>query len=169
MSENETNWNQDQPIVLYLREVLPAVFPILLEDGHGLHRSGIGGYIRRRTHFNTRSAHSEGRAADIYLSAGDPYELSVANLLFRMFINHATELGVDNVIWNRQIWSQADGGPRPYLHDPSHRIHIHVEFTRDGSQRRPASLRRFVEAVAAAVPIECPDPVGYHPHACIPR
>jgi hypothetical protein len=90
---------------------------------------------------NVRSAHAEGRALDIGLRADLPAEKFVGDQLFRTLIDSARRSGIDNVIWNRQIWSISLGGPRPWIgHYKSgalknpHTDHLHVEWTRDGSQ-----------------------------------
>lgn len=62
--------------------------------------------------------------------------------LLHALIRAAHKSGVDNISWNRQIWSVSKGGPRPWTgtyqngapKNP-HMDHIHVEWTRDGSQR----------------------------------
>ncbi|MFT7372527.1 MAG: hypothetical protein ACI9T9_001214 [Oleiphilaceae bacterium] len=146
------NWNRNQPIILHLRSVLPRVFPVLTEPGHGLHSSGIGGYIARTTRSGNFSAHSEGRAADIFLNANDHYEAAVGCGLVKMFRLYATELGVHNVIWDRRIWS-VSRGERQYT-GSSHRNHIHVEFTRDGSQLRPVMLSVRLNIVLSGLSME---------------
>jgi hypothetical protein len=90
---------------------------------------------------NVKSAHAEGRALDIGVRADRPGERLIGDLLFKAFIASAAKSGIDNVIWNRQIWSVQHGGPRPFVgyyphggpRNP-HTDHIHVEWTRDGSQ-----------------------------------
>ena len=147
------NWNQDQPIIHHLRDVLPIVFPVLKEPGHGLHATGIGGYVNRTQRNSTStSSHSEGRGADIFLNVNNPYEKAIGDGLSRMFQDYSWELGVDNVIWNYEIWSIARGGPR-YCRKP-HTNHVHVEFTEAGSQIRPYMLRDFAVNVLNALPIE---------------
>jgi hypothetical protein len=56
--------------------------------------------------------------------------------LFSILLQVASETGIDNVIWNRQIWSvgRANEGIREYTGRSAHTDHIHVEFTREGSQ-----------------------------------
>jgi len=147
---NNVNWNRNQPIILCLREVLPRVFPVLhtrVGVRRVVHRSGIGGYVNRTTVTGSPSAHSQGRAADIFLDANNPTEKQVADNLFYMFRTFALELGVDHVIWNRQIWSNTRGGPRVYSNSP-HTNHVHVAFTRAGSQLRPPSLEMRLRNLA---------------------
>jgi hypothetical protein len=90
---------------------------------------------------NIKSAHAEGRALDIGLRADLPGEKVIGDQLFRLLIESARKSGIDNIIWNRQIWSVSLGGPRPWVgHYKSgaaknpHTDHLHVEWARDGSQ-----------------------------------
>jgi hypothetical protein len=82
-----------------------------------------------------RSLHAEGRALDIRLNALKPDEKRIADGLLNIFIECASELDAQEIIWNRQIWSQG----RPFLHLyvglKPHVDHIHLGFTREGSQR----------------------------------
>jgi hypothetical protein len=132
------NWNQDQPIVTFLRRWVPTIFPVV--HHHHPQGRGVGGYKPRRTAMGTFSFHSEGRAADIYVNAGDSMERQIGDGLFSLFIKWYTSLDVDHVIWRRQIWSAANGGPRPYPGVDAHTDHVHVAFTRAGSQRQPPFL-----------------------------
>ena len=97
------------------------------------------------------SAHSEGRAADIYLRASYLPEKRAGDLLFRAFSRSAARLGVDHVIWNGQIWSASRGGPRHLPKDRNqHRDHVHVAFTRIGSQGNAATLGPFLRSLRPA-------------------
>ena len=126
-----TDWRRNQPIILHLRRWVPQAFPEVRR---------IGGYNNRRTRRGGFSAHSEGRAADIHLFANVPIEKRIGDGLFQMFQDYQQELGVDHVIWDRQIWSVAEGGPREYQGGSPHRDHVHVAFTRTGSQLQPSIL-----------------------------
>ena len=121
------NWNQPQPAPLALWTLVHTNFP---------QTRFLGIYNRRNVAgTNTPSAHAEGRALDIGLLASRPGEKLLGDQLFGLLIRDAAELGLDHVIWNRQIWSTARGGPRPYTGFSPHTDHIHVAFTREGSQR----------------------------------
>ncbi|MEZ5063704.1 MAG: hypothetical protein R3B81_03165 [bacterium] len=139
-------WKQDQPILLLLRVALVEQFPFLTRLGYSTHWSGIGGFVDRTTRSGGPSAHAEGRAADIYLSAFEPYEKMLGDGLLRLFGSNLTPLGVDHVIWNRQIWSAEKGGPRRYENKKNgpHTDHVHVAFTRAGSQKQPPLLSKLV-------------------------
>lgn len=99
----------------------------------------------------TFSMHSEGRAADIYLEAGDATQLQIGDGLFEVFRRWHRNLGVDHVIWNRQIWSEENGGPRPYTGTHPHRDHVHVAFTRAASQVQPTFLIPLLDGVCLDV------------------
>jgi hypothetical protein len=143
------NWNQDQPIVKYLRRWVPAIFPVIHQN-HPPGR-GVGGYVARATAMGTPSAHAEGRAADIYLDANDVTQRQIGDGLFELFKTWHMELGVDNVIWNRQIWSVARGGPRHYTGTSPHTNHVHVEFTHAGSQLQPSILIPLLDGLCLDV------------------
>ena len=86
-----------------------------------------------------------------------PDEKLIADQLFRIFIVSAYDTGIDNVIWNRRIWSRARG-EHDYHGENAHTDHIHVEFTRPGSQLsfwhmldlRIAQLRTGLEELSRA-------------------
>ncbi len=138
---SKIHWNKNQPMVLYLRRWLPIYLPRVRK---------VGGYVNRTTDVGTFSAHSEGRAADIYLDAGDPLDRQVGDALFLLFQEYAAELGVDHTIWNREQWSVDRGGPRPYPKGRNpHTNHVHVAFTREGSQEEPALLLYLLGKVSA--------------------
>jgi hypothetical protein len=83
---------------------------------------------------NTPSLHAEGRALDIGLRVHDPSEKVIADRLFDIFVDLADQLGLQEIIWNPQIWSIARPSVHRYVgHDP-HTGHIHVGFTRAASQ-----------------------------------
>lgn len=132
-------FNHDQPIVRFLRRWLPATLPLIHH---------VGGYANRTTETGAFSFHSEGRAADIHLRAANPTEQRVGDSLFQLFIDHAQDFGVDHVIWNRQIWSSDRGGPRPWpAHRNPHTDHVHVAFSRAGSQRIPPYLVPLLDSI----------------------
>jgi hypothetical protein len=133
MATHNVNWNQDQPAPKQAIRFIHANFPQV---------KNLGIYVCRNVKgTNARSSHAEGRALDIGLRAGFPAERLIGDQLFRAIIASATRSGIDNVIWNRQIWSVSHPRPRPFVgtypngapKNP-HTDHIHVEWTRDGSQ-----------------------------------
>jgi hypothetical protein len=131
---NKIDWSHNQPAPTHAIRMIHANFPQV---------KNLGIYVCRNIKgTTTKSAHAEGRALDIGLNAHRPAEMVVGDAIFHALIRAAHKSGIDNVIWNHQIWSVANGGPRPWggkysngaLKNP-HTDHVHVEWTRDGSQR----------------------------------
>lgn len=138
------NWNKDQPAPKQAIGVIHANFPQV---------RNLGIYVCRNVKgTDIKSPHSQGRALDIGLRADLPAERALGDQLFQTLIRSAFRSGIDNIIWSRQIWSRAhqqvrpfagaytrngkalkDKQGRPVLKNP-HTDHIHVEWTRDGSQ-----------------------------------
>ncbi len=144
-------WKQDQPIVKYLKTWVPIIFPVVPRN-HARGK-GVGGFVDRTTAKGKFSAHSEGRAADIYLDAFDSTQKQVGDRLFYTFRSYGQLLGVDHVIWNREIWSSAKGGPRPFegAGRRPHTDHVHVAFTREASQSQPPLLLLLLHTVSLQV------------------
>ena len=141
------NWQRNQPIIHFLRQLIPSFFPLLTSHGRrGQHESGVGGY-NADPH---RGAHNEGRAADIYANASRADEKAIGDGLFRIFSHHAYELGVENVTWNHRSWDARDllGVSHPFTGDDPHTDHVHVSFTCEGSQRQPPALPIYFKLLA---------------------
>lgn len=123
-----------RPHVRYMMTALAMTFPTLIWK--------LGGQVNRTTRGGNFSAHSVGRAIDIYLDAGTQPDRELGDQLFKMFKDHATALKVEHVIWNWHEWAPGDGdalrtlGPR----DPRgpHTNHVHVAFADDDLDARPA-------------------------------
>jgi hypothetical protein len=120
------DWNKPQPAPKALWKLVHTNFP-------GLRFLGI--YNKRNVRGGTTpSAHAEGRALDIGALVTIPLEKEIGDGLFKIFIDNATELGIEHAIWNRQIWSTTKGGPRNYKGADPHTNHIHVAFSQASSQ-----------------------------------
>ena len=133
------NWNRPQPAPQAVWRVVNANFP----------STGFGGIysprnIRGRS---TPSLHAEGRALDIMLKAADPAQKIIADGLFRIFTDLAQQIGLEEVIWNKQAWSQRHLGVHPYTGADPHTGHMHIGFTRDGSQKTSFALLELRVAV----------------------
>lgn len=124
-SATTINWHRAQPLPAALARYLKVNFLQISATGIYNDRNVAG--------TNKKSAHAEGRALDIHLSVNQPDERLIADQLFRIFIEAADRTGIDNVIWNRRIWSR-HRGLHPYNGQNPHTDHIHIEFTRAGSQ-----------------------------------
>jgi len=128
MAERKINWNGPQPAPAYLGRLLRANFPQISATGIYNDRNVAG--------TSRKSSHAEGRALDFHLDATDPSQKALGDRLFDAIIRKAESIGVDNAIWNRQIWSVGKkvAGKRRYDGKNPHTDHVHVEFTRQGSQ-----------------------------------
>jgi len=152
------NWAQEQPIVAFVRRWVSKYFPAVSFHYDAKNKltkphpsMGIGGYNNRTTAAGGFSAHSEGRAVDIYLDAGHPYMRQIGDALFNLFKDFAADLEVEEVIWNRQIWSTTQPTVHKYLGKKPHTDHVHVAFTRSGSQKSPPLLITLLERAHLAV------------------
>jgi hypothetical protein len=123
----EIDWNKPQPAPKLLWRFIHSNFPQCRNLGIFNHRVIAG------TH--KLSHHSEGRALDIGLRAFVQAEKTLGDKLFEVFVKYANPNDVDEIIWNRQIWS----AQQPFIHHHHginpHIDHIHVGFTRSGSQK----------------------------------
>jgi hypothetical protein len=115
------SWSQAQPAPKEMIRMLSVNFPQV---------RNLGIYSCRNVEGTSKkSAHAEGRA--------------LGDQLFLLIIKTAYQAGIDNVIWNRQIWSILKGGPRPFIgsypHGGPRNPHtndIYIEWTRGGSRLR---------------------------------
>jgi hypothetical protein len=150
MSTTTIDWNKPQPAPRALWRLVQANVPEVRNLGIYNHRNVAG--------TSTPSAHAEGRALDIGLDAKKPEEKYLGDQLFEALIECASQMGIHHVIWNRDIWSAAKRGPYRYPGANPHTDHIHVAFTRDGSQKvtfpmfefRLATLRTGLEDLRGA-------------------
>ena len=120
-------WDRAQPAPLALWRIIHANFPQTRNLGIYNPRNIAG--------TRTPSLHSEGRALDIGLSANVPRERTIGDLLFRDFAELGVQMQLQEVIWNQQIWSDARRHIHAYTGANPHTDHIHVGFTRAGSQQ----------------------------------
>ena len=120
-----------RPHVVYIMETLAETFPNVIWK--------IGGEVDRTTRGGEFSFHSEGRACDIYLSAHDPLDKKLGDLLFNLFSTESVALKVHHTIWNGRISSDATGW-RSSAYTGSggpHEDHVHVAFKNDHLEAQP--------------------------------
>jgi hypothetical protein len=160
--------SQDQTAVIYLRQLITVNFPEValhwaaaqnvdpsnrnaprFRETHSLH--GVGGYKNRTTEFGNPSLHASGRAADIYVKTANPLLKAIGDQLFKGFTTQGPLIGLEEVIWNRQIWSRSHPTIQQYQGSKTHEDHVHVGFTRAGSQQRSPLLATIVQQAKAAV------------------
>jgi N-acetylmuramoyl-L-alanine amidase len=113
------------------------------------------------------SLHGEGRALDWGLNASDPAECAAADAIVAELLatdaagnTHALarRMGIQEIIWNRQIWSagRAAQGLRPYGGTNPHTDHIHVGQNHDGAQARTSFWTTAAAPAAPAAPGSSP-------------
>lgn len=161
-----TAWDHEQPIMLYVRELIGRAAPeVAISYGQKFNRpnhpsKGVGGFNNRPKRGGGFSRHSEGRACDIYVNTQDLYLRYLGDALFTRFAASARPLGIEDLIWDTQVWSYLE----PYVHRNldidavlEHQDHLHVGFSRITSQTRPAMLvgliNSAVEDAKAAMPL----------------
>jgi hypothetical protein len=124
-----------KPHVVYIMHALAHAFPNIIWK--------IGGKVDRTTWGGGFSAHSVGRACDIYLDAKDPLDKKLGDLLFRLFYTHPVELKTDHVIWDGHWWHSGTG-PTTYSGSGGpHRDHVHVAFDDDSLDILPLAFDRM--------------------------
>jgi hypothetical protein len=108
-----------------LRATAMARWPALTDAGIYNCRKVVGG--------TGLSLHAEGRAWD----AGTPGAegIEAGHALAAWAVANAEQLGVQEVIWQRRIWTSAVPVWRPYLGDgrDPHTSHVHIGLTRAGA------------------------------------
>lgn len=74
---------------------------------------------------SSKSLHAEGRAFDAGVSAGNPESKARGDQLFMWAMVNAANLGFQEIIWNRQIWTPSKG-LHPYGGSNPHTDHVHL-------------------------------------------
>ena len=94
------------------------------------------------------SLHGEGRAVDFFVDAGRDTELALGNRIVQWLLvadaagnahANARRLGVQEIIWNHQIWTSGrrrDEGMRAYTGPDPHTTHLHIGQNRSGASMR---------------------------------
>lgn len=104
----------------------------------------------------TRSLHSEGRAIDYGMpmvgGRGSPAGREIVNRL----APHGVRLGIQEVIYDRMIWSARSPGGRPYTGVAPHYDHLHIALCRPAA--RSLNLATCRAAVGSGVGASQPAP-----------
>src|SRR5262245_3668729 len=130
-----------RPHVVYIMKVLAETFPNVIWK--------IGGKVPRTTAGGGFSAHSVGRACDIYLDANERLDKKLGDLLFNLFITEAVPLKVDHTIWDTR-WSDDGAAPTTYTGSGGpHKNHVHVAFKDDRLNDAPLVFVRMCASVVA--------------------
>lgn len=99
-----------------------------------------GGYSCRANTANTKelSIHAVGRALDVMVGQGSSKGDEVANY----FVENATILGIDLIIWNHTLWKVTPTGAtsRQYTGPNPHTDHVHAEVTHAVAESGPGEV-----------------------------
>lgn len=90
--------------------------------------SNLGIYVcRDNSGGSGKSVHAEGRALDFGVASAHK---AVGDHLSRWLVQHAPDLGIQRVIWYREVWDvpRRDEGWRHYTGSSPHTDHVHVEL-----------------------------------------
>lgn len=97
----------------------------------------LGGIYAPRTiaGSKTPSHHAEGRAIDFMIAtlAGGAADVAKGQPLVDALGPHGQRLGIDQIIWNRRIWSGRSPGGRKYTGLSPHYDHVHLGLTREAA------------------------------------
>jgi len=83
----------------------------------------------------SRKKPAPGGAVDIHLDATDPPRKALGDALFGSLRRKATALEIESIVWNGEVWSRVQGGPRPYPGEHPHSDRLHVEFKRPNNKQ----------------------------------
>ncbi|MEZ4470245.1 MAG: hypothetical protein R3F60_05465 [bacterium] len=83
------------------------------------------------------SVHGTGRALDIFVPlSGGAADNDLGDPIANWLVEHASEIGVQLIIWDRTIWSGSRSPrDRQYTGEHPHHDHLHVELTPAASRR----------------------------------
>jgi len=130
------------------------LYRFILADDRWPAATGLGIYNNRLVrNGRSLSVHAEGRALDIGFPVERPDGHPEGNELADLLIEKHLELGVQQVIWARRIWSnyRADEGWRKFSGTSGyHYNHIHLELHRNAAQYLTTSM--IEEALMALSP-----------------
>jgi len=109
----------------------------------GSQTKGLGVYNNRPIrNGKSLSTHAEGRALDI----GVPVSSDTGDRLYRVMVENATELGVQQILWDGKGW-RCDRGQFSTSSKVAalHRDHLHIELTRDASHNlKPSQVAKIL-------------------------
>ena len=119
----------------------------------------VGGYSCRSINgdSSTMSVHATGRALDIHIPLhGGEADNDLGDPVAHYFIEHAEEIGVQYIIWDRWTWSgsrAAGSKERSYGGAHPHHDHLHVELSVEGGR---AETPFFSGPMDPPAPTDCP-------------
>lgn len=122
------------------------------------------------------SLHGEGRAVDWYRNANDPAQAAEAQRIIDWLLGtdaqgnaHAVarRMGIQEIIWNRRIWSagrHAEGW-RDYTRSNPHTDHLHIGLNRAGAAKQTSF---WTAAATPPGPTAPPSSIGLGPVSLAP-
>lgn len=121
------------------------------------------GYFGSRPCVDYMSFHHDGRALDWSVSAYDAMDRRIADSAVLWLTENdgemAARFGIENIIWNFQVWDRWNGWQH-YAGHP-HDDHVHFAFTFDGAQARTSWWTGVALDDEEADLGPCPTPEGY--------
>jgi hypothetical protein len=127
-----------------------------------------GGYSCRANTGNTKelSIHAVGRALDVMVGQGSEKGNEIANY----FVENATTLGIDLIIWNHTLWKVTPTGAtsRAYTGPNPHTDHVHAEVTHAVAESGPGQVDAPTTDPNATDP-NATDPNATDPNATDPN
>ncbi len=103
--------------------------------------STIQGYACRQNTANQSrmSVHGTGRALDVFIPlSGGQADNSKGDAVANYLVEHAQELQIQFIVWDRSKWQANGTGDAPYGGPHPHHDHIHVEITEEGGRLETA-------------------------------
>lgn len=130
-----------QALALWIQQPgQPWTVRILSPTGNGYNCRTIAGSTRY-------SLHADGRAYDVGCPVntnGVGYQTTCLDPLARWLVEMADPLGIQEIVWNRQVWSPARGW-HAYSGSSSHEDHLHFAQNDAGAALTPAQILAIVQ------------------------
>lgn len=105
----------------------------------------FGIYCYRKVRGGTKmSVHAEGRAWDCKVYADK--DLDKGNAIYKKLQDKHLELGIEKVIWNRKVWTPADG-ESDYTGLNPHIDHLHIEQSVEKATTNPLTEREIARII----------------------
>lgn len=109
---------------------------------------------RSRTDGGGWSLHAEGRAIDLGIP---PARKADGDAIFAWCVANADGIGLQEIIWDRRVWSHRNPAVRPYRASP-HTDHVHIGLCWAGANAATPWFRSGPSA--PTVPVPQPDPAA---------
>lgn len=103
---------------------------------------------------STTSTHGEGRAVDLGLPVVNGRGNPVGHAIVDQLGAHGPRLGIQAIVFDRQVWSAKSPQGRAYGGTHPHYDHLHIELTRQAADRLTLATFRHVLGGAATSLVE---------------